>query len=90
MERMGLTREEQTRAVARLRAYFERERDEELGELAAGLLLDFLVDEIGPLFYNRGINEAQMIAQRAAIGLEEDLEVAKRMLPDREERPARD
>src|SRR5690606_34918503 len=38
----GLTKDEQEWAVRRLRHYFEQERGEELNELGAALLLDFL------------------------------------------------
>jgi len=81
----GLTRDEQEWAIPRLRQYFERERGEELNELGAALLLDFLTEQLGPLYYNRAIRDAQTLVQRAAVGLEEDLEVAKQLLPDREE-----
>jgi uncharacterized protein (DUF2164 family) len=44
--------------VTKLQAYFLRERDEELGQLAAMLLLDFITAELGPAYYNAGIADA--------------------------------
>ena len=41
--------------VQALRSYFETERNEEIGELSATLLLDFLLKEIGPIIYNKGV-----------------------------------
>ena len=38
--------------------YFLHERDEEIGRLAAELLLDFICSSIGPYFYNRGIRDS--------------------------------
>jgi uncharacterized protein (DUF2164 family) len=38
-----------------LKTYFEQEKDEQLGDLAAGLLLDFILEELAPIFYNAGI-----------------------------------
>ncbi|MPZ98045.1 MAG: DUF2164 family protein [Dehalococcoidia bacterium] len=81
----GLTKDEQEWAIRRLCDYFERERGDELNELGAALLLDFLTEQLGPLYYNRAIRDAQALAQRASVGLEEDLEVAKQILPGREE-----
>ena len=39
--------------------YFEKNMPEALGDLPAGLLFDFLVEEIGPLIYNCAIADAQ-------------------------------
>lgn len=38
--------------------YFANERDEDLGDLAAGLILDFFIEELGPDIYNQGVNDA--------------------------------
>lgn len=50
------TREE---AIRTLQRYFEQEMPEPLGELRAGLLLNFILEEIGPVIYNRAIADAQ-------------------------------
>lgn len=41
--------------ISSLQTYFEQEKDEQLGDLAASLLLDFIIKELGPIFYNAGI-----------------------------------
>ena len=46
-------------AVASIRRYFEENMPEPIGELAAGLLLNFFLEEVGPLVYNRAISDAQ-------------------------------
>lgn len=38
--------------------YFSEERDEDLGELASQLLLDFFIEELAPYAYNKGIEDA--------------------------------
>ncbi|WP_353093298.1 DUF2164 domain-containing protein [Tissierella praeacuta] len=38
--------------------YFSQERDEDLGELASQLLLDFFIEELAPYVYNQGIEDA--------------------------------
>lgn len=38
--------------------YFAEERDEDLGELASQLVLDFITDELGADFYNQGVEDS--------------------------------
>jgi uncharacterized protein (DUF2164 family) len=40
-------------AIASLQRYFEENLPEAIGDLPAGLLFDFFVEEMGPLIYNR-------------------------------------
>jgi uncharacterized protein (DUF2164 family) len=47
------------RAVTSIKRYFSEQREEELGDLQAKLLLDFVVKEIGPSIYNAAIADAQ-------------------------------
>jgi uncharacterized protein (DUF2164 family) len=56
---LELSKPEQAQAVASIRQYFEKNMAEPIGELAAGLLLNFFVEEIGPVIYNRGVSDAQ-------------------------------
>jgi uncharacterized protein (DUF2164 family) len=50
-----VTKEKKVELINIIKAYFEKERDEELGDLAASILLDFITTEIGPEFYNQGV-----------------------------------
>ncbi|HZQ42576.1 MAG TPA: DUF2164 domain-containing protein [Acidobacteriaceae bacterium] len=54
-----LSKEARAEAIASIQQYFERNMPEPLGELPAGLLLNFFVEEIGPAIYNRAIADAQ-------------------------------
>jgi uncharacterized protein (DUF2164 family) len=81
MAKIELGREERDDAVRRLRGYFERERDEELGDLAVGLFFDFITEEIGPYFYNKGLSDAQSYVARFTDSLDADLEAGKRFPP---------
>lgn len=38
--------------------YFSNERDEDLGDLASQLLLDFFIEELAPYVYNQGVEDA--------------------------------
>jgi uncharacterized protein (DUF2164 family) len=46
-------------AIASMQRYFDENLPAAIGHLPAGLLFDFLVEEIGPLLYNRAIADAQ-------------------------------
>ena len=54
-----LSDQARTQAVASIRRYFAEQLDQEVGDLQAGLLLEFIVKEIGPSFYNAAIADAQ-------------------------------
>lgn len=40
--------------------YFRDERDEDLGELASILMVDFFIEELGPFIYNQGVEDAHV------------------------------
>ena len=46
-------------AVAALQDYFRDNLDDEIGDLKAGLLLDFILSELGPSVYNQAIADAR-------------------------------
>ncbi len=49
--------------VKQLQSYFLQERDEELGDLAGSLLLDFMIKQLGPHLYNKGVQDAALVIQ---------------------------
>jgi len=60
-------------AIASIERYFEVNMDERIGNLAAGALLGFFLEEIGPTIYNQAVADVQeRLQQRVA---ELDLEV---------------
>ena len=54
-----LSKEARQTAVASLQRYFQENLENELGNLAAGALLNFIIEEIGPCIYNRAVADAQ-------------------------------
>ena len=67
MKAIELGKKEREQAIATIRRYFQEELPEPIGELPAGLLLDFFVEEIGPAIYNQAIGDAQTrMASRVA------------------------
>ena len=54
-----LSREARDRAVASIERYFADELDQRIGNVAAGALLGFFLEEIGPLVYNKAVSQVQ-------------------------------
>ena len=46
-------------AIAALQQYFADNMDEPIGDLKAGLLLDFILAELGPSVYNQAVADAR-------------------------------
>jgi uncharacterized protein (DUF2164 family) len=68
-----LDRAQREQAIRSLTRYVEQELDQRLGNIAAGGLLGFFLEEIGPLVYNQAVAAVQeRLSQRVA---EVDLEV---------------
>ena len=54
-----LTDEQRKQSIASIKRYLQEELDQEIGELKAGLLLDFFLKEIAPSVYNGAVADAQ-------------------------------
>jgi uncharacterized protein (DUF2164 family) len=54
-----LTREDRDRAVASIQRYFEEHLEQKVGNIAAGGLLGFVLEEIGPSIYNKAVADVQ-------------------------------
>lgn len=65
-----LSSETRERLVASIKRYAAENLDEEIGDLKAGLLLDYCLKEIGPAIYNKAIADAQAYFQGRVTDLE--------------------
>jgi Uncharacterized conserved protein len=54
----NLSKEKRAEMIQSIKRYYEREREETIGDLAAGLLLDFFTDELAVEFYNQGVYDS--------------------------------
>ena len=59
MKTFELSKFARGQAVASIQRYVEENLSEPIGELPAGLLLNFFLEEIGPVIYNKAIADAQ-------------------------------
>lgn len=57
-DKIKINKEKRQEMVDSIKNYFQNEKEEELGDLAAGLMLDFIIEEIAPEFYNQGVHDA--------------------------------
>lgn len=60
----ALTRDELQEAAGRLRTYLREEMDVEAGQLPAEMLVEFIERDIGRLFYNRGLRDAETVVRQ--------------------------
>jgi uncharacterized protein (DUF2164 family) len=62
-------------AIASMRRYFQENMPEPIGDLPAGLLLNFFLEEIGPAIYNHAIADAQTRMEQRVSDLSGELYV---------------
>jgi uncharacterized protein (DUF2164 family) len=68
-----ISKQARAAAIASLQRYFDENMDEPIGELPAGLLLNFFLEEVGPIVYNQAIVEAQARMQQRVSDLSGEL-----------------
>jgi uncharacterized protein (DUF2164 family) len=56
---IDLLPQETEEVIHSLKKYFSSELDQEIGDLKARLLLDYVLKEIAPLAYNQGVKHAE-------------------------------
>ncbi len=54
-----LSKDQHKEAVASIIRYFRERREEEIGNITATGLLNFLLEEIGPSIYNQAVTDIQ-------------------------------
>ncbi len=59
-----LTKDEMQEAAARLQTYLRDEMEVEVGRLPAEMLVEFIGRDIGRLFYNRGLRDAETVVRQ--------------------------
>ena len=72
-EPLRLSRDDRQRLVPLVKAYFLDEREEELGDLGAGLLLDYMAGLVGPVFYDRALTDARAVVASRAETIDEEI-----------------
>lgn len=68
-----LDKDPRAHAIESIQIFFDQKRDERLGNLEAGSLLDFFLEQIGPMIYNRAVADAQALMQDKLIDIDGEL-----------------
>lgn len=68
-----LNKDVRAEAIASIERYFRENMDEPIGNIAAGALLGFFLEDIGPAIYNQAVADVQERLQARV--MEVDLEV---------------
>ena len=53
-----VSKEKRDEMIALIKRYFLKEREEDLGDLSAALILDFFMEKLAPEFYNQGVYDS--------------------------------
>lgn len=53
-----ISKEKKQDMILAIKSYFLKEREEELGDLASSLLLDFITEKLAIEFYNQGVYDS--------------------------------
>jgi len=56
--KIKISKEKRDYMISAIKTYFSKERDEELGDLASMIILDFIIEKLAPEFYNQGVYDA--------------------------------
>jgi uncharacterized protein (DUF2164 family) len=72
-----MPKEQKNQIISLVQQYFRDERDEEISDLAAEFLMDFMMKQISPFIYNQAINDVQSVLSQKMALLEEDVYALK-------------
>ena len=64
MAKIKFNKEEKETLVKKIQLYFEQELEQEIGQFDSEFLLDFISEEIGGYYYNRGLYDAQAYLEK--------------------------
>jgi uncharacterized protein (DUF2164 family) len=70
---IDLNKQTRTAAIQSIQRYFEENMTDPIGDLPAGLLLNFFMEEVGPVIYNLAIADAQARMQQRVADLSGEL-----------------
>jgi uncharacterized protein (DUF2164 family) len=69
-----LSREERNKLIQEIQTFFQEERDEEIGIVAGGIVLDFFLERLGPQIYNKALDDARVWYMKKMEDLEFDFD----------------
>ncbi|QWU15934.1 Uncharacterized conserved protein, DUF2164 family [Paenibacillus sophorae] len=73
MKPIKMPKEHREAMLDHIQEFFELERGESIGRLAADSLLKFFLKELGPAVYNQALSDCRILTAQRMQGLEEDI-----------------
>jgi uncharacterized protein (DUF2164 family) len=73
MMTIDMPKQVRAQTIASIQRYFQENMPEPIGDLPAGLLLNFFIEEVGPAIYNQAIADAQARMQQRVSDLNGEL-----------------
>jgi uncharacterized protein (DUF2164 family) len=62
-KKFNISREKRENLIKEIKTFFYNERDEEIGDLAASMVLEFFMENLAVEFYNEGVNDSYRYMQ---------------------------
>ena len=73
MKPVKIPKETRDALISEIQEYFEKERGETIGNLAADSLLEFFTARLGPHLYNRALGDCRQLVGQHMVSLEDDI-----------------
>lgn len=71
-DKIKFSNEEKKKIMEEIQIFFQEERDEEIGFLAAEKLYDFFINELGQEIYNKALDDVKFWFSRSMENVESD------------------
>ncbi len=68
---LELSKAVRERMIASIKQYFTEELDQDIGDLKASFLLNFILKEVGPVIYNSAVTDVQARMQEIVSELDD-------------------
>ena len=74
MNKIEFSKEEKEVLVEKFKKYFESELNQEIGQFDAEFLIDFVSENLGSYYYNRGLQDAQIAIRSKLDDIESEID----------------
>lgn len=78
---MNLSAEQRTALAGALKEYLESDLDVLLGTFEADDLAEFVIEQLGPWFYNQGVLDARARLSQLMDGIQDELSLLEKASP---------
>lgn len=68
-----LPKEQRDQMIRLIQQFFEEDRGEEIGDLAADNVLNFFMSRLGPYVYNQALSDCRQLVSQRMVSMEEDI-----------------